>query len=115
MLEKISKVNRLADLNQEKGENEGKSKNSAIATMLCMIYNSLENIVIFLLMLNAVFYPNYPSILYFVVSFILTVFSLSKKLGRIQFKKGLAILLIIAALAFLSTKTYYLVSYRNST
>lgn len=86
MVNKISQMNKAEVDNADPGGNISKKKKSMTLTIFICIYNSLENLLIFLLSLNALFYPNLVSALYLIIALLLTILSLTKSERKIRIK-----------------------------
>ena len=78
-----------------------------------LLYNSLENLVIFFLLLNALFYPNFVSAAYLVYALFLTLMSLTKSEAKIKMKMAFSLVIILIALASITTKVVYIVKYKH--
>jgi integral membrane sensor domain MASE1 len=74
-----------------------------------VIFNCLEPILIILLMLNSVFYPNFGTAVYFLFSLLLTSLCLNKDEKKIKMKQMLSIAIIGLSVAILITKAIVIV------
>jgi hypothetical protein len=74
--------------------------------------NYYEAIIISLLLLNAVVYPNYLSTSYFAYALILTVFSMTRVIQTIKSKFILSICMIFVSLIIGVGKTLILTDFR---
>ena len=68
------------------------------------MYNCIENFLLFALLLLSVIYANLGSAIYFVITLILTAFSMSKSEAKVKLKFALSILIIIISFLILICK-----------
>ncbi|CDW91199.1 UNKNOWN [Stylonychia lemnae] len=106
---------------QQRAQSEGKLSNDSAyirkqkRRIACRIvcFNLLEPILIGLLLLNSVFYPNFGSALYFVFALFLTGLCLTKDEKKIKLKQFTSIAILFIAFAIIITKIVFLVELRN--
>jgi len=79
-----------------------------------ILYNCLENGLLFLVLLNSTIYPSASSGLYFCYCIIMTAFSLSNTEGRAKLKFWLSVLILVTTFAVLIAKGYFLIKLNSS-
>ncbi len=84
-----------------------KQKQVMIRNMV--IFNCIEPFFLTLLMLNAVFYPNLVTAVYFVVSLLLTSLCLCREEKKIKLKQVLCLAMIGISIAVLIAKAVFIV------
>ena len=75
-----------------------------------VIFNCLEPFMLFLLMLNSLIYPNFPSAIYFSCSIFLTFMCLHKSEKKIKLKQILSIGMMVFSILVLILKTVFIVN-----
>lgn len=69
----------------------------------------MENIILFLMLLNSVIYPNAATAVYYVITLSLTGISLTKDRKKVQLKYGISIATLVITLLILIAKAIILV------
>ncbi len=99
----------VRETSSKKIEEGDKNKQKAKGiTFLIVLLNSVENLIIFLLTINAIFFPNFISAIYMIFAMFLTFFSLTRSLPKIETKRVISIIIILIAVGSFITKLVYL-------
>lgn len=73
------------------------------------VYNSLENFLLFLMLLNSVIYPSATTAFYYIFTMAMTAISMVKDKKKVQLKFGLAIATLVISFMILVGKGFVLI------
>lgn len=78
-----------------------------------ILYNCLENFLLFAMLLNSVIYPSVSSAFYFLSAMGLTAISMNKDEKKVKLKFDLSIALLVISAGIMITKGVFLIMLNN--